>query len=380
MHSGNGVRGRLVKQPLHSLRISGFRALHNLEIPTLANVNLIVGKNSTGKTTVLEALRLLLTRDLRTRLYSFLVDRDEWAIKRWLDFQLGDANDASDVSPQALFSGRPNLYHQPRFTVSGGHNGPNLEIAFAWLRRETHEDASLRYVRTSGPEDDPEAIPGLIATSLHSSAILPLDRLQRHIARRAYRDLPEPNVVFLGSQGMTMAEIGRMWDSVALTDDEDHVVEALRIIAPSLEKLVMVQSPSAASERMLMAKISDFSSPIPFKSLGEGAIHLLSIALGAIQARGSVLLVDEIAAGIHYSVQPLLWKLIFDQSYKYDIQVFATTHSWDCIRALHLAGENYPSSMRGMLHRLEKDYGITRVTSFSSEELKIADAEEIEIR
>jgi AAA15 family ATPase/GTPase len=43
---------------LDSLKIRNFRMLSDFEVPKLGNVNLIVGKNNSGKSTVLEALRI----------------------------------------------------------------------------------------------------------------------------------------------------------------------------------------------------------------------------------------------------------------------------------------------------------------------------------
>jgi ABC-type branched-subunit amino acid transport system ATPase component len=368
-----------MSQRLSSLEIVGFRALKHLHVPRLADVNLIVGKNSVGKTTILEAVRLLLSADIRPRLYSILADREEWSMQRRHGSTDRNAWAGADISFEALFYGRPNLSGDARFRISGGPNEPNLSIGFGWLRQERRDDASVLYLPSEGPFDDPDAVPGLRAERDSISAVLPLDRINRIIARRALREAPRPNVTYIGSNGLDFEEIGQLWDSVALTDDEEKVIESLKIISPTLEKLVMVQSPEARAERMLMAKVSEFDIPIPFKSLGEGAMHLLSIALGIIQARGSALLIDEISSGIHYSAQAMVWDMIFSQCEKYNIQIFATTHSWDCVRALHKAGSNNRGSTVA-LHRLERVSDRVKVVSFSRDELEIVAADEIEVR
>lgn len=364
---------------LKSLHIKGFKALNDLIVPEIADINLFVGKNNTGKTTILEALSLLLCRDIRIRIHNLLTDRGEWAMNRWSHVSRRGSIGPLDVSFEALFSGRPDLSPELSFNIFGSLGDPDLEIRFVWLRLERRDDASVSYLPSSGPEDDLDAIPGLSVRRGSFVALLPLDRINRTIARRVAREAPDNNVVFLKSAGLNMEEIGQIWDSVALTDDEDDVVEALRIIAPSLEKLVMVQSPEIRSERVLMAKVAEFRSPIPFKSLGEGALHLLSIALATIHARGATLLIDEIASSIHYSVQPKVWDLIYRQTARYDIQVFATTHSLDCVRALHRSSGG-PSLPQAALHRIDSFENRLRVTSFSGGELQLIDSEEIEVR
>ncbi len=61
---------------------------------------------------------------------------------------------------------------------------------------------------------------------------------------------------------------------------------------------------------------------------------MLGLALGLVQARGKLLLVDEIDIGLHYSAQTSMWQMIKRAAEQLDVQVFATTHSRDCIEAL----------------------------------------------
>ena len=367
-------------QRLTELAVYGFRALNRFEVPNLADVNLFVGKNSTGKTTLLEAIRLVMAGDIRPRLYSLLADRDEYSFRRWQNDRQLSNGEALEVAFEALFYGRPELWKMPGFEISGGAGQPRISIRFVWLRVERNEDASVRYFQVHD-EDMEDAIPGFeIEREPGIKGLLPLDRFNRVVMRRQLRDTVAEKSVFLASSGMTPEEIGEMWDGVALTDDEDEVVEALRIIAPTLEKLVMVQSPEGrGAGRMLMAKVSTFQSPIPFKSLGEGATHLLSVTLALIKARGGTLLIDEVANGIHYSVQPALWKIIFAQAAHHQIQVFATTHSLDCVRALHRADEGVSDTV-GALFRLESVGDQIKVVSFNAREIAIIDEDEIEVR
>ena len=363
---------------LQSLSIRGFRAIDALEIPKLSDINLFVGKNSTGKTTILEAIRLLQADDLRSRLYRVLADREEYNLGR-RHVTTSTGMPITEVALNALFTGRPELSEYCDFTVDGGQNGPSLRVQFVWLRVERGDDASVRYLPSSSPDID-DSLPGLkIDRGDGVHALLPLDRFHRTMNRRILRDESEGNIVYLPSSGMSMEDVGRMWDSVALTDDEDGVVEALRIIAPTLEKLVMVQSPETRSDRLLMAKVSQFSGPVPFKSLGEGASHLLSVALALIRARDGALLIDEIATGIHYSVQSALWTMISQQSAKGRVQVFATTHSLDCVRALRTVDQSNTNA-EATLFRIESSNRGLRAVTFSADELSVIDDEEIEVR
>ncbi len=65
--------------------------------------------------------------------------------------------------------------------------------------------------------------------------------------------------------------------------------------------------------------------------------RLLGVALALVNASDGVLLIDEIESGLHYTVQADMWRLIFRVAHRLNVQVFATTHSWDCIEAFQKA-------------------------------------------
>ena len=69
--------------------------------------------------------------------------------------------------------------------------------------------------------------------------------------------------------------------------------------------------------------------PVPLGSMGDGMLRVLQIILKVFSAQGGFLLIDEFENGLHYSVQEKIWALIFKLAEQLNIQVFATTHSWD---------------------------------------------------
>ncbi len=107
--------------------------------------------------------------------------------------------------------------------------------------------------------------------------------------------------------------------------------------------------------------------------------NLLALVLHLFSAQGGFLLVDEIDTGLHYSVMVDMWRLIVETAKKLDIQVFATTHSLDCVRALARLRNKYPEVADEItLHRVEKD--APRTVVYDTDELVIAAESQIEVR
>jgi len=113
--------------------------------------------------------------------------------------------------------------------------------------------------------------------------------------------------------------------------------------------------------------------------MGDGMSRLLGIALSLMNARAGFLLIDEVENGIHYSVQADIWRLILRNAGRLGVQVFATTHSWDCILAFQQACEEFPEG-NGIATRLEFRRGRIAASQFDQNDLKIAAREHIEIR
>ncbi len=169
------------------------------------------------------------------------------------------------------------------------------------------------------------------------------------------------------------------WDDVALSPLEQEVLNALKLIAPEIESLNFIGSGISINKRTPKVRLSGSTNPIPLRSLGEGMNRMLGIALALVNAKDGMLLIDEVDTGLHYSVLAEMWKLIFEVAHRLNVQVFATSHSWDCIQAFQeAAAEN--KEAEGVLVRLEqrKD-GIGAVT-FDEDELAIVTREQIEVR
>jgi predicted ATP-dependent endonuclease of OLD family len=83
--------------------------------------------------------------------------------------------------------------------------------------------------------------------------------------------------------------------------------------------------------------------------------------------------------GIHYSVQPDLWRLIFHVAQRLNVQVFATSHSWDCLKAFQIAADENKEE-EGVLVRLDHADDGVLTRQLNERDLGIAVRDQIEIR
>ncbi|MCB4747375.1 MAG: AAA family ATPase [Sulfurovum sp.] len=72
---------------------------------------------------------------------------------------------------------------------------------------------------------------------------------------------------------------------------------------------------------------------IDLSEYGHGLARYIAFVCGMFAQQGKYILIDEIENGIHYTNLDKLWEIILTISEKQNVQVFATTHSKECIES-----------------------------------------------
>jgi AAA15 family ATPase/GTPase len=146
---------------------------------------------------------------------------------------------------------------------------------------------------------------------------------------------------------------------------QDEVLGPLRILEPHLQRLSLL---IFAGNPVIHCDIG-LRRLVPVNFLGEGFRRLLSILLAIANARGGIVLVDEIDTGLHHSVIQQVFAAIGLAARDADVQVFATTHSYECIMAAHRAFSRKESDDL-LLHRLDRIDGHIPAVTYDRESLE----------
>ena len=370
---------------LPDLTIRGFRGIDELSIPRLGRVTLLAGLNGIGKTTVLEAVQGYAARGRYSTLYQLLTRRDEVHVTV-------DEDGDSVIEPYwiALFHGRESSTDF-RITIGPTNNVEHLRIERAILGREQFPlmqslfddrfiDDRVESLRVSF-RDKSRHIPLNIPAFGRRSSLFAQDNPSNEIVELDTD--PAMNCVNLGPGLLSNNNLSRYWDNVALTEDENRAVHALGLIFGSRVDRVAVIGDDRLLRgrrgRRVMVKLNSHHHPVPLKSLGDGALRMFGLALALANSRDGFLLIDEAENGIHHSVQRDYWRMILRSAHENNVQVIATTHSWDCVRGFaQAATEN--EEAEGRLVRLSRQYGDLRAVEYSEEEMAIAAEQGIEVR
>ena len=352
---------------LPSLSVKGLRGIADLSIPRLGRVTLIAGKNGVGKTTLLDAVRIYASRGRYSILTSILKSREELITVVDED---GDEISAPDY--EALFHGR---YATEGSTIGIGSDGLSKQLRIKYgLNVEDGEEDSLIVEFNDTAQEIP-------ISAFFREARYPLRAVRDDESER-----PDFRCLDLGPSLPTNAEIARLWDKVALTDDEDRATRALQLIFHGdVSRIAVIAIDDDAARprlrfgRRAVVRINGQERPVPLKSLGDGAVRLFGVALALANSQDGFLLIDEAENGIHHSVQRDFWKMVMRTAHENNVQVLATTHGWDCVVGFAQAAKEL-KEVEGVLIRLDKHGDEIRAVEYSEEELIIAAEQDIEVR
>jgi AAA15 family ATPase/GTPase len=276
---------------IQSISIENFRCFDKTEIKGFQRMNLITGKNNSGKTCLLEALYFML---------SF--DAQQTGLIRDSEFQIKD-----DLLKDWLF------------------NSDNEIIIFSKTEKleENLKINNLEFHTKSRTWTYPVDDVGIRMVYQASSKLNCVDIILD-------KDKQIPNNL----------SVVRLIDDSKINGYYEKILEAVKTIDEDIEDLTTY----ASYPNILYVKKKGNKKYLPVSFFGDAMQKILryvSVIFRNSNNKGSYLLIDEIENGIHYTAQKEVWQMLFKLCQHFDIQLFATTHSLEMIKAFEEVCEEF---------------------------------------
>ena len=363
---------------LRSFTARNFRCFRDFTIDSLDRVNLIVGSNNVGKTALLEALwihhcrnnpelgiHVNMVRGMDRPPVSITIDRREPMLDLFYNF---DRDVKIDLEGQGDWEGSPQtlriyIESERSYEISLVQRILPGQLVPPGLPRPSGEAS-----QEAGPMWNSPLGPSIVfhyadelGNKFESKAIISGTDMR-------FMRAPEPPIpagVFVPSRGRTNhIEDADRFGNLEVSGREKEIVDLLTHVEPRLKRLAVILlngSPTLHGDIGM-----DRLVPLPL--MGDGMGRLLTMGLAIANVPGGVVLVDEFENGLYYAAMPRVWKAIAAFARKYDVQVFATTHSEECVRAAHKAfGEDELYDFR--LHRIDRETGELRAVTYDRKAL-----------
>jgi len=346
-----------------TIKIQNFRCFDDFTIDNLTRVNLIAGKNSVGKTTLLEAIFLLIGAgniSLPIRISGF---------RGIADFQ-GDIESIIQMLWVPLFH---DLDAERKISIAGDMNNnkgrysveffiQSAEAQPISLQDTTNQSTIyskkliLKYKDLTGKVKDFE-----MAWVNNQLAVKPVPDA-----------LPFPGY-FYSTRSYNPSEDAELFGNLVKTKRSFNLVKILKNVDERLSDLTTIQS---AGTPMIYGDIG-LEQLLPISFLGDGMSRLNAILLRIANAAGGVVLIDEIENGFHYSIQKDVWKAVGEAARTFDTQLFITSHSYESIKH---ANKVFRGNRDFSYHRLDWVKGKIEAVSYRDKELETALESDIEVR
>jgi AAA15 family ATPase/GTPase len=348
---------------LKSLKIENFRCFPSFEMQQLGRLNLIVGTNNSGKTSILEALQLLFSLPTNPAILSeIIIGRSEYT----------NEDGVIRLAIQHLFCNHRTNENTEVSII--GKNQINKSQLISILRNpDTLSITYLDEVKNKGKL--------LLSLPISPDNIIILDSQTKNNLEQSYSKLLS-KTQFINSFSLSSEKMIELFERIVITPEEDCVIESLQIIEPRFKRIASFSSGKYRYEGRhsgFIVQLTDEPQRIPIGSMGDGMWRMLGLALAIVNAKDGVLLVDEIDTGLHFTVMSDMWKMLWETAKRLNVQIFATTHSNDCWQSLaDIANAENPSEDGITIHRIEK--GKPHSIVFTEDEIAIAAEEGIEVR
>jgi AAA15 family ATPase/GTPase len=344
---------------IESLHIENFRGIKKLEVSDLKPVNLFVGKNNSGKSTVLESLFLL--SGINNERMS------QWAQLLQKQHQNRPSNFLESMFHNFDMKQTPVLHlKKPRSDSSTGER--------LWTKIKISNNPAYTFnidaewaevLNMSRKYDDFKGDSIRIEESEQGLKITP--------SGHSFLNFQPLPVRWL-SAGYPREILSTIFADFSWVQNEriiPKVVSVLKTIEPKVLDLRLAENYS------VIVEIDDLRQMISASLLGDGMVRLLAIIIAIVRTKDGIVLIDEVDSGFHTSVLDKVWEIIFESAKEFNVQVFATTHSHECLEAF-VKHESTDDDRR--LYRLSRRENETHVTAYKREEILASLDMDLEVR
>nr|VFJ47133.1 MAG: ATPase/GTPase, AAA15 family [Candidatus Kentron sp. DK]VFJ61044.1 MAG: ATPase/GTPase, AAA15 family [Candidatus Kentron sp. DK] len=366
------------------ISIRNFRAIASLEIDNIKQVNLLTGKNNCGKTSVLEAISLLVWMSypqaaVTVHNWRGLVlnnDKDFSYLFHGFDFSRSPSLTGREKSRQRTLDIKP-VYPASAGTVGqipGQYESPESgPVPGASLTGDVPGGLAFDFGVDGKPfHAEMKIIQGTAANYPGAGGQVNVQQVNVQ-SEQNYRESLRAN--FINPATITAGLYQRI-EAILVRKESGGIINALREIEPNLQDIRL------GTGQMIYADIAGMGRLVPINIMGDGISKILAILSAILETKGGILLIDEIENGLHYSALVPLWRAIFKMARESNTQLFIATHSYECIGAMTEVyrdmglGEDFISS-----YRIDRDAeGQHRAFQYEPDALLFAMKNNFEVR
>lgn len=317
---------------ISKLHVERFRGIADLRIERLNQVNLIVGDNNCGKTSVLEALQLARPSGDLANVYKIARQRENI-------FGLGTNSIYENFI--CMF---PHDGSKLEIRISGECNGREIFFGLEGIQKTVLIDAKeldrlvLRGMEEILEEPETDSFDGEIVFRYGHETNKEKISINRYskITGTTTQKPDEFDIIYVSPfehlKGKTISQI------IKNDGYKEICLKALQLFDSEIEDMMIFRSDigNRPIEYLRHGRLGN----MPLSTYGDGIKKVLVLSNAIARAAGGILLIDEIETAIHKKYYDDIFRFIVKACTAFNVQVFITTHSLEAIDGL-LATQDY---------------------------------------
>lgn len=288
---------------IENLFIKSFRGIKNLELNDLGDINIFVGKNNSGKTSVLEAIGIL-------------------------QYPLEIGNIIKIGRSREIFNNKSSAY--TIFTSMFNKNLKNIEIK-ANVKNKSFE-ISIKgnefSILTENVYSEIKEFEGQILVKHDNSIFEKNIKLNQN--DKDFKIIGDFKLIPI--EYVTPAEhlLKNVSNEIIKKGKKKELINLLKIFDKDVISLEMIEEQKKIVPYIEHKKLG----LMPLSTYGDGLKKVLLLGSSIIKAENGVLLIDEVETAIHIDALVEVFKWFVKACNKYKVQVFMTTHSIEIIDSI----------------------------------------------
>ncbi|MBF0378144.1 MAG: AAA family ATPase [Desulfamplus sp.] len=326
---------------IKNLKISNFRCFDNFDIHEFERVNLIGGRNNSGKTALLEALYLNSAPSSKTIMNLRQIRSESLEFLKTIPAKAWDY----------LFFDKSKLKKIIKIVAESEEKIKEIEIVcddsieqfeeFFENEDEDEETQEIEELKTILIENENKRSVLNIYTRTDTNRLLSASMIanSKGVITKTQNISSFNDVNFIPSfLRITNPALAEEFDKADLEGYSDDILKIVQSIDSSIEQIKTLNI--GKSSIYLKKQTNEY---LPITLFGEAVYRVIQFALRIVNNRNGILLVDEIENGIHYTSQDDLWTILFQLAINFNIQIFATTHSYEMIKSFSKIAHKFES-------------------------------------
>lgn len=353
----------MIDQHLTYFNVKNFKRFESLEVKNIGQINLVVGDNNVGKTSFLEAL--VLNSELKENIgvfYTILKSKNPM----YQPVRMSKSNPVSNYRDNifARFLNNIDLPFELNLEKENPLYNLNYKVEHKHEKLSQQENEELKSFARNVIEEYPE-----IDTVSENWLFAYIEDKPTYIidlTSKFYQNFVETywSLPLISLKDSFDAELFADYLKLDLRKEE-YIVRLLNEIFTNIK----IQKIRATSNTIQIAT-KDRYAYHSITEYGDGLLRALRFIIKVISTDNARIMIDEVEAGVHFSKQKELWRILFELSNETGVQLFCTTHSQECIEAFINAAKETDFEDKIRLIELERGNEKTYASTYIFDQIK----------